>query len=344
MYRTGLVIGKFLPPHRGHHLLIDTARSQAERVTVIVCDRPDQPISGNIRAGWLSEVHPDVEVRVAEDSLDPDDSRVWAEQTVRWLGYIPDAVFTSEVYGDAYAKFMGCTHVCVDLRRRRVPCTGRRILADPFAHWEFLEPCVRAHFVKRVCVVGAESSGTTTMAHALADHYKTAWVREYGREYAEEKLRADDNAWRGEEFVHIASVQSRREDKVARLANRLLICDTDAFTTGIWHERYMGFRSREVEAIAKTRRCDLYLITDIDIPFVQDGTRDGEHVRAWMHRRFLEQLAEQVTPYAVLSGSRERRLQTAVRLIEPLLKPGGANHRLSVGAQRAGPTPTHTLG
>jgi NadR type nicotinamide-nucleotide adenylyltransferase len=320
MYRTGLVIGKFLPPHRGHHFLIDTARSEADRVTVIVCDRPEQPIPGDVRAAWLSEVHPEIDVRVVEDTLDPDDSRGWAEQTVRWLGYVPEAVFTSEVYGDAYAKFLGCAHVCVDLERRRVPCTGRRILADPLAHWEFLEPCVRAYFVKRVCVVGAESSGTTTMAHALADHYKTVWVPEYGRHYAEDKMRGETEPWRSEEFVHIASAQSRREDEAARLAYRVLICDTDAFATCIWHERYKGFSSREVEAIAMTRRCDLYLITDVDIPFVQDGTRDGEHMRAWMHRRFLDELATQETPHALLSGSHRQRLRTAVQLIDRLLQ------------------------
>lgn len=338
MYKTALVIGKFLPPHRGHHLLIDTARSQADRVTVIVCDRPEQPIGSALRAAWLSEVHPDIEVRVVEDTLDPDDSRAWAEQTVRWLGYVPEAVFTSEVYGDAFSRFLGCAHVCVDLDRRRVPCTGRGILADPFAHWQFLEPCVRAHFVKRVCVLGAESSGTTTLAQALASHYGTVWVPEYGREYADDKMRGEATPWRSEEFVHIASVQSRREDEAARSANRLLICDTDALATAIWHERYVGFSSGQVEAIAKMRRCDLYLITDIDIPFVQDGTRDGEHMRAWMHRRFLDGLAAKETPYAVISGSHQQRLQTAVELIDPLLQSYNGGKQVDAGAMlgRAG--------
>ncbi len=336
MYRTALVIGKFLPPHRGHHFLIDTARSQADQVTVIVCDRPEQPIRGDVRAAWLSEVHPGIDVRVIEDKLDPDDSRAWAKQTLRWLGYVPDAVFTSEAYGDAYARFLGCTHICVDLDRRRVPCTGRRILADPLEHWEFLEPCVRAYFVKRVCIVGAESSGTTTMAQALADHYRTLCVPEYGRQYADDKMNGKTEPWRSEEFVHIARVQSLREDEAARLANRLLICDTDALATGIWHERYMGFRSGEVESIAKMRRCDLYLVTDVDVPFVQDGTRDGEHMRAWMHRRFLEALATRQTPYALLSGSHRERLRIAIRLIDPLVQPNDAGQLADRDAKAAG--------
>ena len=80
------------------------------------------------------------------------------------------------------------------------------------------------------------------------------------------------------------------EDAAARQADRVLICDTPAFATSLWHERYLGRLSPEVEAIAASYRYELYLLTDVDIPFVQDGTRDGEHIRHGMHRRFVEWL------------------------------------------------------
>ena len=69
------------------------------------------------------------------------------------------------------------------------------------------------------------------------------------------------------------------EDALARQANRILISDTDALATGIWHERYLSKKSAEVEAIAASHRHDLYLLTDCDLPFVQDGLRDGESIR-----------------------------------------------------------------
>jgi NadR type nicotinamide-nucleotide adenylyltransferase len=191
------------------------------------------------------------------------------------------------------------------------------VRADPLACWEYLAPCVRAYFCKRVCVVGAESSGTTTLAAALAAHYNTVWVPEYGRAYYEAKMRRPDaGAWRSEEFVHIAREQCRRENEAARQANRLLVCDTDAFATTVWHERYVGTPSHAVAAVSAGCRPDLYVLTDVDIPFVQDGTRDGEHLRRWMHDRFIAELTGQRRPYIVVSGAPEARLHTAIQSIE----------------------------
>jgi HTH-type transcriptional repressor of NAD biosynthesis genes len=175
--------------------------------------------------------------------------------------------------------------------------------------------------IKEICVVGAESTGTTTMAKALAEQYKTVWIPEYGRLYAEAKLYTKNaNQWTTDEFVHIAQEQSRLEDTMKHLANKVLICDTNAFATAIWHERYMGKQSEEVKQLASQRKYDLYLLTDVAIPFVQDGTRDGEHIREWMHHRFESELQKQSTPYAVLSGNHEKRLKKAITIIDTLLK------------------------
>jgi HTH-type transcriptional repressor of NAD biosynthesis genes len=320
MASRGLVIGKFYPPHRGHKFLIETAQAQVNHLVVIVCDKAGQTIPGPLRAAWLREIHPDVEVRVVEDVLPDDDSQAWAAYTQAILGYAPDMVFTSESYGDAYCRFLGCRHVLVDQARSHVPISATVIRADPWVSGDYLEPCVRAYFVKRVAVFGAESSGTTTMAQALAARYQTLWVPEYGREYAEAKMRENENAsWRSEEFLHIAQRQCELEDAAARRANRLLICDTPAFATSIWHERYLGWLSREVAEISAERRYHGCLLTDIDIPFVQDGSRDGEAIRPWMHRRFQEWLADRGQKFALLSGPIETRLTTAAQAIDPLL-------------------------
>jgi HTH-type transcriptional regulator, transcriptional repressor of NAD biosynthesis genes len=319
-FERGVVIGKFYPPHRGHKFLIDTATSQAKQVTAIVCERTTDEIPGEIRAQWLRETHPALDVLVVEDRYDPDDSKLWADNTVRWLGWVPDVVFTSEDYGERYAEFLGCTHILVDRERTTVPCSGTAIRNDPSSNWEFIEPPVRAWFAKRVCVLGAESSGTTTIAEALAAHYRTAWVPEYGRDYCAEKYARDDRNWRTEEFTTIALEQSRREEAAARRANRLLICDTNAFATGLWHRRYLGSESDELKQIAGMVKCDLYLLTDTDIPFVQDGLRDGEHIRQEMHSWFISALNRQRTRWHMLSGPLEVRLKKAVRFIDALFR------------------------
>ena len=316
----GLVIGKFYPPHRGHKLLIDSAVAQSEQTVVIVCAKSTDAIPGELRGQWLREIHPTARVMVIDDRYDENDSRVWAENTVRWLGRAPDTVFTSEDYGDRYAELMGSKHISVDKPRGLVPISGTAVRSDPYANWDFIESPVRGWFTKRICVLGAESTGTTTLAKALAEQLQTPWVEEYGREYSEVKLARNDPEWRTEEFTMIAAEQTRREDAAAREANRVLICDTNAFATVLWHRRYMGSHSAQVQEIARKGRCDLYLLTGDEIPFVQDGLRDGEHIRHEMHTWFEEALLDQPAPWKVLRGSHQERMQTALRLIEGLFR------------------------
>jgi NadR type nicotinamide-nucleotide adenylyltransferase len=322
MSRRGLVIGKFYPPHRGHKHLIETARAGVEELWVIICRRPGEDPPAELRAAWLRELHPDANVLLVEDRLDPDDSRAWAEYTKQQLGFVPEVVYTSEDYGESFARCLGCEHVLVDRARTWVPVSGTAVRADPLACWEFLEPPVRAHYALRVCLVGAESTGKSTLASALAEHYRTVWVAEYGREYSERKLKEEGSCvWRSDEFAHIARVQSEHEDEAARRADKILFCDTDAFATGVWHRRYMGARAPEVEGLAaRRRRPDLYLLTGADAPFVQDGTRDGEHVRGWMHEAFVAELTAQGRPFRLLSGPLGGRLAQAVEYVDELFR------------------------
>lgn len=319
----GLVIGKFYPPHRGHKFLIETALAQVDDLDILICSRAEQAIPGELRQQWLQEIHPSTHVRAIDDPGEDDDSEFWAEYTVQILGYAPDVVFTSEDYGETYAHYLGCRHVMVDRERKHVPVSAKDIRRNPFHKWEFLEPCVRAYFSKRISVVGAESTGTTTLARQLAEHYKTIWVPEYGREYCEKLQDAGVDLWkyqwRGEEFLEIARKQQEMEDCMAREANRILICDTDVLSTGIWHERYMGMRSPEVEGIAAAHRHDLYFLTDCDLPFVQDGLRDGESIREWMTERFEQVLRERGLPWVKISGHGGQRLEAAIREVDKLL-------------------------
>ena len=194
------------------------------------------------------------------------------------------------------------------------------IRENPLRHWEMLEPCVRSHFVRRVVLIGAESTGKTTLAQQLAEGFDTIWVPEYGREHWERKLAGrtlsdPPPSWSHDEFVDIAREQQRRENLAARTANRVLICDTNAFATGTWHERYYQTRDERVDAIGAKDRVDLYLLTAPDVPFVQDGFRDGEHIRQWMHERFVEQLMGGVADWALVDGPYDRRFPLAEAII-----------------------------
>lgn len=172
----------------------------------------------------------------------------------------------------------------------------------------------------RVCLVGAESTGTTTLTQKLASHYGTVWVPEYGRDYTEaRKVAGARYEWKSEEFIHIALKQQEHEDIMAAQARRVMFCDTDALATCIWHERYMGTWSMPCETIAERRAYDLYILTKPDIPFVQDRIRDSELLRDWMTDRFRVELTRRQRPWLLVQGAMEERFRAATAAVDRLL-------------------------
>lgn len=323
-YKTGLVIGKFYPFHKGHQYLIQEAQNNCDKVYVIVCHTEKYKIPVKTRSSWIKSTFPDAIVKILVhdtklDSDSPEISDVWAKLTVKFLGFVPDAVFSSENYGSPYAEHMGSKHHLVDLKRLRVPISATKIRSDVFKHWDFLPEVVKPYFAKRIAVVGAESTGTTTLSKSLASHYKTSWVPEYGRTYYEGKMTSSNlNQWHTSEFVHIAKIQNQMENELAKYSNKILICDTNSFATEIWHDRYVGYMANQLRKISNLAPADLYIVTNTDIPFVQDGTRDGEHIRQRMHEKFISELTRRKKDFIVVSGDRDTRLSTSIKAIDLL--------------------------
>jgi len=317
-HRHGLVLGKFLPPHAGHHELVDYALTQCERVTVLVLGSRTERIPLSLRREWMRARHPAARVVAGWDEIpvDFDDPHVHdrhIELMERLLNEPIDAVFTGEGYGDLLAERWGVEHVC---RPRSGLISGTQVRADPAAFWDQLTAPVRAHLCRRVVITGAESTGTTTLARALAARLDTAWVPEVGRAITEARGIGDvsrqpaspapsDIAWTDADFAMIARRQQRDEDRAALTSGPVLVCDTDALATCIWQERYRGRSTADVEAIAASRTYALTVLTADDIPFVQDGYRDGEHLRGWMTQRFRERIRG---PWIEVRGSVEERV------------------------------------
>ena len=179
----GVSVGKFLPPHLGHKYLIDSAKKQCDELTVLVTDHPEYLIPIEQRLDWLRKIHPTVKFLPVTDKVDDDDSPGWAKLTIDALGYVPDAVFTSEEYGQRWADAMNTKSILIDQDRSTVPISATKVRSDPWNNWQYLHPLVRGYFTRRICLVGAESSGTTTLSKSLAEYYDTKWVSEYGRDY-----------------------------------------------------------------------------------------------------------------------------------------------------------------
>jgi HTH-type transcriptional regulator, transcriptional repressor of NAD biosynthesis genes len=316
-YETAVVCGKFYPPHSGHHFLINTAVEMSDRVTVLICWRADETLPVDIRIKCLQEEHPTVKIIPVPCIPADDDSPGWGKYTMGILGYSPDAVFSSEDCGEPYAKAMLSQHVMVDHERTKIPCSGTTIRKNPTKYFEFPSPTMKAYYAKRIVVVGAESTGTTTISEILSKYYKTWCVLEYGRTYASWMHKLNDD-WYPQEFVHIGNEQNKLEDLYARSANKLLICDTDSLATMVWSWRYSGYIANELKNIAKNRN-KYYILTGDEIPFVQDGTRDGENIRHKMHEQFIKMLEYNKKQYIIVTGSKEERLKQSIKFINDII-------------------------
>ncbi len=202
-FRHGLLIGKFYPPHAGHHRVIREAAAQCERVSVIAMASAAETIPLQDRVSWLSAEHAgEPAVRVAgircDAPVDLSDQQVWAAQVAairRALDTITseavDAVYSAEVYGEELARWFDAKSVPV--RRSKDDASGTAIRHDLAGRWRQLAAGTRAGLATRIVLVGAESTGTTSISQALVRHYRrqgeawaaTGWVAEYGREYTE---------------------------------------------------------------------------------------------------------------------------------------------------------------
>ncbi|MFN8223747.1 MAG: ATP-binding protein [Gaiellales bacterium] len=177
----------------------------------------------------------------------------------------------------------------------------------------------------RVCLLGAESTGKTTLATALAQRFGTLWNPEYGRPYTE--IGRDPAApWTSDELTHIARLQCWYEDFLAPYARGVLFCDTDAFTTAIFHEAYLGAPATAFPDLV-ARRYDGYLVCGLDVPFAHDGIREFEAVREGMHARYLDHARTSDAPWLLVEGDEQTRLDAATRFLGdhfPSLAPGPA--------------------
>ena len=149
IFPLGVVLGKFMPPHHGHRLVIDTALAQSDRVVLVVCRQADDPIPADLRVGWLRQLYPPATVRPREVTFPVTDAEAWARGTMQAVGGRPSAVFTSEEYGHHLAELLHCTHVLVDRTRRRVPVSASQIRENPEKYSAYLDPLVYQYFIAK---------------------------------------------------------------------------------------------------------------------------------------------------------------------------------------------------
>jgi len=329
---TGMVLGKFLPPHAGHLYLIGCARRQVRRLVVIVERVAGEPIPSTTRLEWLRALAPDIEL-LHLDRLMPQEPADCADFWPRWrqalrdlLPFVPDAVFASETYGHRLAQELEARFLPVDPARQVIPVSGSAIRADPAAHARFLSAAVLAYYglampprssqrVRRVAIVGPESTGKSTLARRLAAEFDTLFVPEY----AETLIAAgvtDPTALTTRDLEDFARGQHASEDSLADSARSWLICDSDALTTQLYAERLLGICPRWIAAEAAERRYDLTLLCAPDVPWQPDLHRIDCGGRAAMFRDFSRALADLGRRTVVLRGDWQARQMQAMAVLQ----------------------------
>lgn len=320
---TGMVLGKFLPPHLGHLYLVDFARNYADEITVVVGTLESEPIPGITRFHWMRELFDGGGVNVVhlDQELPQDPSEherfwdLWRDALRPLVPESLDFVFASEHYGWKLAEVLGARFVQVDIDRSVMPVSGTAVRQNPLKHWQYLPRCVRPYYAHRVCVFGPESTGKSTLATDLAKHFHTIAVPEYARTLIE----SQNGSIEASDIPKIARGQVASEDALARSANQILFCDTDVLTTTIWSHWLFDQCPPEVEQLATERTYDLYLLTDVDVPWVEDQVRYLPEDRSNFFEKCESTLKRLGRPYVVLRGSWSERFQTAVDAVESSL-------------------------
>lgn len=173
----------------------------------------------------------------------------------------------------------------------------------------------------RVVLYGPESTGKTTLARELAAHFNTEWVPEFSRDYLQEKWNQEKKLCELEDILPIAAGQIQMENKLAKKANKVLFCDTNLLETMVYSQAYFdGYCHPPLLKHALKAHYDLYFLTYIDMPWVEDDLRDRPHQRDLMFAKFKEPLDAYKKPYIILKGGFQERFETARRTIVEFLK------------------------
>lgn len=172
----------------------------------------------------------------------------------------------------------------------------------------------------KVVLFGPESTGKTTLSKKLATYYNTTWVPEYAREFLQNKWNREQKVCEKTDLLPIAEGQMKLENKEAKSANKVLICDTNLLETKVYSEEYYnGFVDPKLNEAALNNFYDLYLLTYIDVPWEADNLRDRPNQRQEMFEAFENTLKKHKKPYILIKGSLDMRFKKSVEYIDKLI-------------------------
>lgn len=196
-----------------------------------------------------------------------------------------------------------------------VPVSGTLVRGDPFAWRDYVHPLVYRDRITNVVLLGAPSTGKTTLAQRLVAEHQTVWMPEYGREYWEQHH--VERRLSLEQLVAIAEGHLEREDAMLLQANRYLFTDTNAITTAMFSLAYHGTVAPRLAELAMQAhmRYDLIIVCESDIPYDDTWDRSGDAERQVFQKQIIADLQVRKLPFVVVRGD----IAARVRQVNDLL-------------------------
>lgn len=326
-HQTGLTLGKFAPLHKGHQFMIETAIEEMDEVIVVIYDCPETTdIPLNIRVNWIRSLYPGVQVIEAWDG--PNEMGDTLEIKKLQEDYILKLLagkkithfYSSEFYGDHMSAALGAQNRQVDAARQRVPISGTQVRNAPFENKNFLSPVVYQDMIRKVVLLGAPSTGKSTLAAYLAQQNNTVWMPEYGREYWEKHQ--VDRRLTVKQLEEIAEGHLEREDLLVQDARDVLFVDTNAITTYMFSHYYHGKATPRLTQLAMdaATRYDVVLVCDTDIPYDDTWDRSGDVQRQVFQKQIIADLKMRKIPYFLVNGTLDERADKVSSILKQVGK------------------------
>lgn len=323
--KLGVVVGKFSPLHLGHEWMIKEAAKQCDKLFIVSYSNPElEGCEAVRRQQWLNTRFPHItSVVIPPDHQMPlntasdDEQQQYFGRVLRDLNYGAHVLFCSEAWGHACAEVLSkhlghkVNAVILDVDRTIVPVSGTKIREAPGKYAQYMSKEVNDTFIRRIVLLGGESCGKTTLAQALAKHFDTSWVPEYGREMYVQQ----NGVLTQENLTTVARVQIEHEKYELTKAKRYLFCDTSPLTTSAYSMWMFNRIDPKLAALAK-RQYHGAIFCSPDIPFVQDGTRSSNDFRMDQHEWYKSVIPTLKYPVLEVSGSVDERMSSVIKWLD----------------------------